>query len=70
MARIPNRYTTKDGYGYLTKRTLVSRAKSAGKAAAKNAMEVMGFVVTVKDGWVVKQYPDGHTEQIHQLEHA
>ncbi|WP_138475597.1 hypothetical protein [Dyadobacter bucti] len=51
-------HTTRDGYAYLTKRLLVSKAQQAGKAAAKEAMELMGYVVTVKDGWVVKLYPD------------
>jgi len=46
---------------------LVSKAKSAGTAAAQDAMELMGFVVTVKDGWVVKQYADGKTEQLQEI---
>ncbi len=60
--------TTSDGYSYLTKRMLVSKARSAGKIAAKNAMQIMGYVVTVKDGWIVKQYENGTIEQIEQLE--
>jgi len=64
--RISN-HVTNDGYSYLTKRLLVSKAKSAGTAAAQDAMDLMGFVVTVKDGWVVKQYADGKTEQLQEI---
>jgi hypothetical protein len=60
-------HVTSDGYSYLTKRLLVNKAKSAGAAAANDAMTVMGFVVTVKDGWVVKQYADGNTEQLQEI---
>ncbi|MCF2487664.1 hypothetical protein [Dyadobacter sp. CY347] len=58
---------TSDGYAYLTKRLLVSRAQSAGRAAAKEAMQIMGHVVTVRDGWVVKVYEDGRIEQLEEL---
>jgi hypothetical protein len=62
--------TTNDGYAYLTKRMLLSKARSAGKVAAKTAMEIMGYVVTVKDGWVVKHHEDGHIEKIREVETA
>ncbi|WP_145859665.1 hypothetical protein [Pedobacter suwonensis] len=62
------KWATKDGFAYLTKKILVDKAKSAGKVAAKNAMEVMGFVVTVKDGWVVREHSDGRVEQIEKLQ--
>ena len=61
------RSKTSDGFAYLTKRVLVSKAKSAGKVAAKNAMGLMGYVVTVKNGWVVKEYQDRTVEQIEKL---
>ena len=64
------RSKTSDGFAYLTKRVLVRKAKSAGRVAAKNAMELMGYVVTVKDGWVVKEHQDGRVEQIEKLEIA
>jgi hypothetical protein len=69
-AKKVGRKGTSDGFSYLTKRILVTKAKSAGRAAAKNAMEVMGYVVTVQDGWVVKQYQDGRVEQIQELQPA
>jgi len=62
-----SRNTTSDGYAYLTKRTLLSRARIAGKLASKNAMEIMGYVMTVKDGWLVKQHEDGKVEQMQKL---
>lgn len=68
MNKKVDKYTTKDGYYYLTKRIVISKAQSAGRAAAKNAMSVMGYVVTVKDGWVVKMYKDGQIERIQRLE--
>lgn len=63
-----SKYTTEDGYQYLTKRTLVSKAKTAGRVAAKNAMGIMGYVVTVRDGWVVKIHANGQVENLQQLE--
>lgn len=63
-----SKYLTKDGYSYLTKRTLVSKAQSAGRKAARTAMELMGYVVTVQEGWVVKLYEDGNIERIQELE--
>ena len=49
---------------YLTKRVLVSAARAAGKEAATNAMRVMGYVVVVLNGAVVKKYADGRIEPI------
>ncbi|RXF70517.1 hypothetical protein [Arcticibacter tournemirensis] len=65
--RKTSNHVTSDGYSYLTKRLLVSKAKSAGVTASQDAMGLMGFVVTVKDGWVVKQYADGNTEQLQKI---
>jgi len=64
------RNKTSDGFAYLTKRVIVSKAKSAGRVAAKNAMELMGYVVTVKEGWVVKEHQDGRIERIEKLQTA
>ena len=61
-------HATRDGYAYLTKRKIVTKAKAAGKAAAKNAMDIMGFVVTTHNGWVVKQFPDGKIERFGKIE--
>ena len=53
---------------YLTKRILVSAARSGIRKAAKETMDIMGFNVIVKDGWVVKIYPDGTIEKLERLE--
>lgn len=47
------KYATSGGHSYFTKRILVSKARSAGRKAASNAMDVMGFVVT---NWFRKYY--------------
>lgn len=53
---------------YLTKRILVSAARSGVQKAAKETMDVMGFVVVAHDGWVVRKYSDGTIERIEPLE--
>ena len=44
---------------YLTKRATARAAKTAFTQAAKETMDVMGFNVVAKDGWVVKVAEDG-----------
>ena len=58
---------TQDGFGYLTKRIVVSKAKMAGKMAAKKTMATMGFVVTAHKGWIVKKHADGLIEKITKI---
>lgn len=53
---------------YLTKRRLVSAAKSGIRKAAAETMEVMGYVLIAEDGWLVKKYADGRTEKISPIE--
>jgi hypothetical protein len=53
---------------YLTKRILISAAQKGFRAASEETMKVMGYNVIAKDGWVVKIFPDGHTEKISPLE--
>jgi hypothetical protein len=52
----------------LTKELLVSSAQRAGRVAAYEAMKIMGYVVTVKNGWVVKVYADGSEEKLKELD--
>lgn len=59
-----SKYTTEDGHFYLTKRITVAKAQAAGKAAASDAMQVMGFVVVAENGNIVKKFPDGTSEFI------
>lgn len=49
---------------YLTKRILVRAARTGILKAAKETMEVMGFVVVAQNGWVVKKYADGTIERL------
>ena len=53
----------------LTKRTIVQRARFAGRRAALRAMRVMGFVVTIEDGWVIKKFKDGKIERVSKIAH-
>ena len=53
---------------YLTKRLLVSAAKRGIRKAAKESMEIMGYVVIAKRGWVVKKYADGTIEKLSRIE--
>ncbi len=62
------KYVADNGYAYLDKRTTVRLAKSAGKKAASAAMATMGHVVTIKGGWVVKQYENGVEEKISRVD--
>lgn len=58
---------TTDGYTYLTKRIVVSKAKAAGKRAATNAMVTMGYVVVAEGGSVIKKFADGSIEVLGQI---
>lgn len=49
---------------YLTKRRLVSAARSGIKQAAEETMKLVGYNVVAKDGWVVKLFADGSIEKI------
>jgi hypothetical protein len=53
---------------YLTKRILESAATAGFKEAARETMEVMGFVVIADNGWIVKKHADGSTERISKIE--
>lgn len=61
-------HATRDGFAYLTKRKTITKAKAAGREAAKKAMDIMGYVVTTHEDWVVKQFADGTIERIAKIE--
>ena len=44
---------------YLTKRILVNAARKGVSKAARETMDVMGYVIEAQNGWVVKMFPDG-----------
>lgn len=58
-----------DGHAYLTKRTIIRRARSAGRLAALKAMRTMGYVITVEGEWVVKKFKDGRIEKVSRISH-
>ena len=53
---------------YISKRLIQRSSKRAFKNAAKEAMEVNGYVVVVKDGWVVKEFKNGCIERMVELD--
>lgn len=52
----------------LTKKILIEAASEGFSIAAAKTMEVMGYNVIVKDGWVVKKHADGRVEKLSKLE--
>ncbi|MCF2506850.1 hypothetical protein L0663_25900 [Dyadobacter sp. CY107] len=38
-----------------------------GASNLPNAMEVMGYVVTAEQGWIVKKYKDGTVERMEKI---
>jgi len=58
----------KEQKAYLTKRILISAAKRGVVIAAKETMDIMGYTVIAKDGWVIKKYADGTIEKIAPIE--
>ena len=67
MARAQKTATKKTTDNYLTKRILKSAAKSGIKKAAKKTMQVMGYTVIAKRGWVVKKYANGTVERVSKI---
>ncbi len=52
---------------YISKRLVERKSKKAFKIAAKRAMIDYGYVIIVKDGWVVKEFLSGKIEKIEKL---
>ena len=59
---------TSDGYSYLTTRILVSKARAAGIKASADAMDLMGYIVTLEGNNVVKKFADGKIEIISTID--
>ena len=53
---------------YLTTQTLERALSKATRNLTKEAMELMGYEVTVEDNWVVRKYKDGRVEKIEEIE--
>ena len=52
---------------YLTVRALKRAVAKGTKNKKAEAIELLGYTVIEKDGWVVKEFADGHTEAISKL---
>ena len=55
---------------YITKRILLSATRKAFIQASEKAMEIVGYVIKVKDGWLVCENLDGTIEKISKLRPA
>jgi len=61
-------HRTADGYAYLTKRIIQSKASAAGRIASKEAMERMGYVIIARGKWIVRKNQDGSIEKLKPIE--
>ncbi len=52
---------------YISKRLVERGSKRALKEASRRAMASNGYVVVVKDGWVVKEFLNGKIEKLEEL---
>jgi|GEM_PF-2970950 len=52
---------------YLTKRLVIRQATAAVKRAANRAMQTAGYVIKVKDGYIVRENADGTYKQIKKI---
>lgn len=53
---------------YFTKRILIRKSAEAFKEASAKAMELLGYIVVAREGWVVKEYQDGTVEKMEKIE--
>lgn len=53
---------------YLTKRVVERATRKGMKIAAQRTMDAIGYIVVAREGWLMKVFPDGQTENIRQLE--
>ncbi len=59
---------TKAKKEYITKRLVERQSKKAFTTASNEAMEANGYVIIVKDGYVVKESSDGSIEILEELD--
>lgn len=52
---------------YLTKRATISASRLAIEKASARAMKVAGCLIKAKDGWIIRETPDGRQERIERI---
>jgi hypothetical protein len=57
----------KIAYQYLTKRRLISAARTGMKIASAETMSVMGCNVIAEGGWVVKKFANGTVKKLSRI---
>ncbi len=58
----------KEKLEYISKQLVERSSAIAFKIAARRAIKANGYVVVVKDGWIVKESSDGTTEQLKKID--
>ncbi len=53
---------------YLTKRVVERATRKGMRQAAQKTMNVVGYIVVARDGWLMKEFPNGLTEKIKPLD--
>lgn len=53
---------------YISTRLVSRKSRSAFQEGAKRAMDAIGYVIIVENGWVVKKFLDGTIEKLEQLD--
>lgn len=59
--------TGKKSPAYLSKQTLLRAIKKGSRQLQADALRVQGYLITAKDGWVIKVNADGKTTKISRL---
>jgi hypothetical protein len=58
----------KKGIEYISKRLVVRGTEKAFKTAANKAIKKNGYVIVVKDEWLVKEFLNGNIERIKRID--
>lgn len=61
---------SKKSITYITTRLVRSKSAQAFKEGAEQAMDAVGYIVVVEDGWVVRKFKNGNTERIKPINSA
>lgn len=61
---------SKKSVKYITTRLVRSKSSQAFKEGADLAMDTVGYLVVIEEGWVVRKNKDGSTERIKPINSA